>query len=98
MPSLLYGRGTNGLPFEVKGVSVNVACINQNVEQCIPTQNNTDPSANDQNMQTKNSPKRKGADEEQALKMKRAQNDNDRNKIAKEVAKNRKKTKLMLTV
>ena len=79
------------MPFEIKGVSVNVTSINQNFEKRVPRQSNIDLSADNQNSQTKNNPKRKGTDEEQALKIKRkrAQNENNRKKTGKENAKNR---------
>ena len=83
-----HGRS---MPFEIKGVSINVACTNQ--KQCIPTQNNTDLSADNQNSQSKISSKRKLADAEQVLNMKtkRDENENDRKKIANEDAKKREK-------
>ena len=84
--STYWGRP---MPFEIKGV----ACINKKCQECVPGQSSTDLSANNQNSQTKNNPKRKGTDEEQALKIKRGKaqiNEDNRKEIGKEDAKNRK--------
>ena len=65
----------------------------QNVDQCIPRQNNRELSAYNQNSEStcKISSKRKAADAEQALNMKRKRDENDRKKIANEDAKKREK-------
>ena len=86
-------RHGRSMPFEIIGVSINVAGMNQhqNVAQCIPRPNKTDLSRGNQNCSNKITSKRKGADAEQVLNIKNKKNEYDSKKIVNEDEKKREK-------